>query len=203
MCKKCWYNIFADRRHVRRLFLLLVILWECTNFAQKFYNIVHRIKVSKKSNLYLLKVFKVPNQPVLPDWNIFWSSYLTKVSRIFDKSLGYFEKRHVLSKNCCGYFLGNFWKNWATFYSQIWSHWNRPTNWWCILVEIVSQRSDWGIHTTYLLKTFPNSKFCWNLSKVKETNLAAIFLSIAISVTRKKLPKVYKSCPTMISLEKW
>ena len=24
--------------------------------------------------------------------------------------------------NCCGYFLGNFVENWATFYSYIWSH---------------------------------------------------------------------------------
>ena len=39
-------------------------------------------------------------------------------------------------KITCGYFLGNFWKNWITFYSDIWSHCpSRPkfpllrTNW--------------------------------------------------------------------------
>ena len=35
---------------------------------------------------------------------------------------GYFEKNHLLSKNYYGYFLGNIWKIWATFYFNIWSH---------------------------------------------------------------------------------
>ena len=25
----------------------------------------------------------------------------------------------------CGYILGNFWKKWASFYANIWSHWLR------------------------------------------------------------------------------
>ena len=32
-------------------------------------------------------------------------------------------KTSILSKDCCGYFLGNFWKNWATICSNMWSHW--------------------------------------------------------------------------------
>ena len=32
---------------------------------------------------------------------------------------GYFEKRPFLSKNYYWYVLGNFWKNWATFYSNV------------------------------------------------------------------------------------
>ena len=40
--------------------------------------------------------------------------------------LGSYEKHHFLGKNWCDYFLGNFWKkNWATFYSAIWSQWIR------------------------------------------------------------------------------
>ena len=34
------------------------------------------------------------------------------------------------------------------------------------------------------------------------TRYGSLSLSLAISVTRKKLPNVYKSCPKMISLEK-
>ena len=38
--------------------------------------------------------------------------------------LGYFEKWHILGKwNWCGYFLGIFCKNGATFYFDNWSHW--------------------------------------------------------------------------------
>ena len=39
---------------------------------------------------------------------IFWETVLLKTL--------------ILSKNSCGYFLGNVWKNWTAFYS-IWSHW--------------------------------------------------------------------------------
>ena len=35
------------------------------------------------------------------------------------------------------------------------------------------------------------------------TNLEVNFYSVGASVTRKKLPNIYKSCPKMISLEKW
>ena len=35
---------------------------------------------------------------------------------------GYFEKHNFISKNYSAYFLDNFCKNWATFYSNHWSH---------------------------------------------------------------------------------
>ena len=35
---------------------------------------------------------------------------------------GRFWKTSLWCKNYIGYFLGNFWKNWATFYFFIWSH---------------------------------------------------------------------------------
>ena len=38
--------------------------------------------------------------------------------------LGNFEKHNCSIKNCFGYFCK---KNWASFYSYIWSHWLRPT----------------------------------------------------------------------------
>ena len=40
---------------------------------------------------------------------------------------GLFWKTSLLCKNCISYFLGNFWKNWATFFSNIWSHCLRTT----------------------------------------------------------------------------
>ena len=46
----------------------------------------------------------------------------TKVARIFGYFLGYFGKWYYLSKICCGYFWDNYWKNWATLNSNIWSH---------------------------------------------------------------------------------
>ena len=38
-----------------------------------------------------------------------------KVAQIFCYVFGYFEKWHCPTLNCCGLFLGNYWKNWATF----------------------------------------------------------------------------------------
>ena len=56
---------------------------------------------------------------VWPDWAIFESSWQ---QNIYQKSpndwqqlFGLFWKTSLLSKNCIGYFLGNFWKNWASF----------------------------------------------------------------------------------------
>ena len=43
------------------------------------------------------------------------SIFITEVAQIFGDFLGYFEKHCFLSKRCCGYFLGYFWKILATF----------------------------------------------------------------------------------------
>ena len=48
---------------------------------------------------------------------------LTKVAQIFGNFLGYCKKHYSVSKNCCGSFLGIVCEIWATFYSNIWSHW--------------------------------------------------------------------------------
>ena len=34
---------------------------------------------------------------------------------IFGDILGYVEMQNCLIKNCCGYFLADFWKFWAAF----------------------------------------------------------------------------------------
>ena len=61
-------------------------------------------------------------------WNFFSADFLTKVAQIFDDFLGYDEKHHFLIKSCFGSFLGNGFKIWASFSSNIWSHW-QCTKW--------------------------------------------------------------------------
>ena len=36
-------------------------------------------------------------------------------------------EHHFFIKTCARYFMGNFRKNWATFYSNIWSHWREAS----------------------------------------------------------------------------
>ena len=38
----------------------------------------------------------------------FVTNFSTKLDQIFGDFWSYFEKGHILCKNCCGYFLGNF-----------------------------------------------------------------------------------------------
>ena len=39
---------------------------------------------------------------------IFWHNFLSKGGQIFNYIIASFEMRHLLSKNCCSFFLGNF-----------------------------------------------------------------------------------------------
>ena len=48
-------------------------------------------------------------------------TFLTKVAQMIGYFLGYFGKWHYLSQICYGYFWDNYWKNWATLNSNIWS----------------------------------------------------------------------------------
>ena len=57
-------------------------------------------------------------------WKLLASIFFTKVAEIFGNFLGYCEKHYFVSRNCCGYLLAIVWKMWATFYSNIWSHWS-------------------------------------------------------------------------------
>ena len=50
------------------------------------------------------------------------TNFVTKVSQVFGDLLVYFEKRHYIVKNCCGYYLGNFCTKLGDFFPQIWSH---------------------------------------------------------------------------------
>ena len=64
------------------------------------------------------------------------TSYTTSVTRLGDfesfgknisskRSPNDWQLFGLFRKTCIFYFLGNFWKNWATFYSNIWSHCTR------------------------------------------------------------------------------
>ena len=54
------------------------------------------------------------------------NKYPTRVAQIFAKFVDSLEKHPYLILNYFGYFYGNFGENWATFYSNIWSHWLTP-----------------------------------------------------------------------------
>ena len=73
------------------------------------------------------------------------TNFITKVGKMFGDFFGYIEKHHFLSETSCGY----FWKDWATFYSYIWSHWR-----WvlihCNLSSIIIQLSSGQIKDTGL-----------------------------------------------------
>ena len=56
-------------------------------------------------------------------WKFFGTKFLSKVAQIFSNNFGLLWKIELFTLNWCGYFLCNFYKNWATFYSNIWSHW--------------------------------------------------------------------------------
>ena len=55
------------------------------------------------------------------DWAIF-ESYLAKEAQMIGNFLGYFEKPHSYVKTTLATFWATFGKNWATFFSNIWSH---------------------------------------------------------------------------------
>ena len=73
-------------------------------------------------------------QPVWPDWAIFKRSLLKKYHKNkqnIRQLLGLLRQITHFKENCCGFILGIFWKNWATFYSNIWSHCTRQKKVFC------------------------------------------------------------------------
>lgn len=56
---------------------------------------------------------------------VFLKVYCNEFSKNTTKNYGnYLIKPHFWSENCYGYFLGQLWKNFAYFYSNIWPHCN-------------------------------------------------------------------------------
>ena len=51
------------------------------------------------------------------------TNLLTKVAQNFGYCLSYFVKHQFLNKTIVATFGITFWKYWATFYCNIWSHW--------------------------------------------------------------------------------
>ena len=73
--------------------------------------------------LYTLVLPTYNNEPaVWPDWVTFLKFLTTKFLAKDWQLWGLFWKTSFSFKNLIDYFLGNFWKNLATFYSNIWSH---------------------------------------------------------------------------------
>ena len=63
----------------------------------------------------------------LGSFESFWATiFITKVAQIFGKLFGHFESIILKVKNHVVYIFGIFWRNWATFYSTIWSHRCQP-----------------------------------------------------------------------------
>ena len=88
--------------------------------------------------------------------------------------LGYFWKHHYWNKNWSGYFLGNFWYNWATFYSCIWSH--RPPT---ITVHLIELFSVWPWWKVSRLWRSADSKYdVAKIFNLVRRRLICIFISI-------------------------
>ena len=54
-------------------------------------------------------------------WRFIVTNFLKNTTKIYGN---YLIKPHFWSENCYGYFLGQLWKNFAYFYSNIWPHCN-------------------------------------------------------------------------------
>ena len=87
----------------------------------------HRIKTLSAANVAMHQMTVRSIRSVRPNLSIFKSSWQ---QNLFQKSPNIsncfrqlFEKHDFLNKNWISTFLGYLWKNWATFYSNIWSHW--------------------------------------------------------------------------------
>ena len=61
--------------------------------------------------------------------NVFNNRGPSKQIGLFFQSSCFKSLTGILRKTCCGCFMGNFWKNWATFYFNIWSHWTPSDPW--------------------------------------------------------------------------
>ena len=95
---------------------------------------IHQQRPAKKWNWknfhlkkFLFSFFHWRRRAVWPDWAIFWKFLATKIlakeAQIIGNFLGYLEKPHSYVKTALATFCTSFGKNWATFYSNIWSHW--------------------------------------------------------------------------------
>ena len=113
LCKtnqcECYYNFRNCSKNVLR--------WELNGFKKRF---------------LVTKYERHTLHAVWPEIGRFFKVLGNKISSKRSPKLlatfGLFWKTLFFRKNCIGYFLGNFWKNWATFYSNIWSHCTRlPT----------------------------------------------------------------------------
>ena len=58
----------------------------------------------------------------LSGWTFF---HIDLLKKLYWQLFGLFCKTSLLCENCFGYFLAIFGKIWATFNSNIWSHWLR------------------------------------------------------------------------------
>ena len=69
-------------------------------------------------------------------WKFSVTKFLTNGAQIVSIHLGYICKSHILSKNCCGYFLR---KIGLFFISNIWSHWRERRNGWSLNASALNE----------------------------------------------------------------
>ena len=83
----------------KRYFYLVIFLWALP---------IWYILLSMASSMIRLGDF----------WMFSVANFLTKVAQILDDFWGFFRKTSILSKNCWGYFLVNFWMYLVNFLFQ-------------------------------------------------------------------------------------
>ena len=82
------------------------------------------------------------------------TNFLTKVAtNISWQFRDNFEKCNFLSKTAMATFGAPFWENWATFYSNIWSH---------LPLALAKGWSEWNISVNIIENVF----LCWNFNNI-------------------------------------
>ena len=93
-------------------------------------------------------------------------------------------------------------RHWAEVFLPAWTNPSPPS---CFLLQVVHKRQFLLCGQIVKLKPI-SSLVTWMsmvlLNLVSEYSLVSYFYSLTVSVTSKKLPNVYISCPKIISLEK-
>ena len=81
-----------------------------------------------------------------------------KVAQLIGFFFCYFEKSHFYTKTALGTFRATFGYNWATFHSNIWSHWTPaafPNTWLWLFTFILYRAGSW-LHSTGFATKWPS-----------------------------------------------
>ena len=124
------------RKHSRHLVTLKLAIYVLSKIGHSLSHILKDLSLSyivclsllhtlPISFSYILSLIHIVYPLLWPNWAIFLklldSNFLIKLPKYL-MTFGAIWKISLWSKNwCSGHFLGKFWKNWATFYLNIWS----------------------------------------------------------------------------------